>query len=91
MNDPIGSNAVNPPWQFPGSTNCQGNLEVGDPIEVLPDSLVAYPVTMNGFTYHPQNIALFQWFAQVSPSNAIDGAYSYPNESALTSPSTSCP
>jgi hypothetical protein len=91
MNDPLDSNLVNPSWQFPDSVNCQGNLEVGDPIETLPDGLATYPVTVNGFTYHPQNMALFQWFAQVTPSNAVDGAYSYPNESALTSPSVSCP
>ena len=34
--------------------------------------------------YHPQNEALLQWFEFESPSSAIDGAYSYPNESVLT-------
>jgi hypothetical protein len=92
MNDPFGTNAVTPSWQFPGEPgHCQGNLETGDPVEVLPSSLQTFPVTIGGFTYHPQNEALLQWFAQVSPSNALDGAYSYPNESSLTSPSTSCP
>jgi hypothetical protein len=91
MNDPFVNNLVNPPkgWQFPGSSSCQDNLETGDPVEVLP-SHVAFPVTLGGFTYHPQNEALFQWFAQ-GPSNAIDGAYSYPDEIALTTPSISCP
>jgi hypothetical protein len=90
MNDPFGDNLVNPAWEFPGSTNCQGNLEVGDPVEGLADSSVSTPIYMNGYTYHPQNMALFQWFAQVWPSNAIDGAYSYPDESALMLPSASC-
>ena len=92
MNDPFVNNAVIPSWQFPGEPGiCQGNLEVGDPVEVLAHNLVTFPVTIGGFTYHPQNEALLQWFAQVTPSNAIDGAYSYPNESSLTSASISCP
>ena len=95
MNDPfpgILTNAVTPPWQFPGHPGvCQGNLEVGDPVEVLAQNLITFPVTLGGFTYHPQNEALLQWFAQVTPSDAINGAYSYPNENSLTSASISCP
>jgi hypothetical protein len=89
MNDPFVNNAV-PVWQFPGIPGaCQGNLETGDPVEVLAHP--AFPVTINGFTYHPQTEALLQWFSREVPSSAIDGAYSYPNEAALTSPSTPCP
>lgn len=92
INDPFTTNAVIPSWQFPGEPGvCQGNLETGDPVEVLAPGLVTFPVTIGGVTYHPQNEALLQWFAQVSPSNALDGAYSYPNESSLTAPSLSCP
>jgi hypothetical protein len=88
MNDPFINNAV-PVWQFPGLPGvCQGNLETGDPVEVLPHP--AFPVTISGFTYHPQTEALLQWFSREVPSSAIDGAYSYPNESTLTSPSTPC-
>jgi hypothetical protein len=39
---------------------------------------------MNGRTYHPQNEALLQWFEFESPSSAIHGAYSYPDETTLT-------
>jgi hypothetical protein len=60
-------------------------MEVGDVIENLPDGV--YPVTLNGFTY-PQNEALMQWFDTGQPSDALDGAFSYPNESVLTSPAT---
>ena len=64
MNDPFGTNAVIPSWQFPGEPGvCQGNLETGDPVEVLSPNLVTFPVTIGGFTYHPQNEALLQWFA----------------------------
>ena len=86
MNDPFVNNIV-PPWEFPGNLGCQGNLETGDPVEVLPDS--EFPVTINGFTYHPQTEALLQWFTRESPSSAIDGMYSYPGP-VFTSPSQPC-
>jgi len=88
MNDPFGANLV-PVWQFPnGATGCQNNLQTGDPIEVFAHA--GFPVTIDGFTYHPQNQALLQWFTRETPSSAIDGAYSYPNEALLTGPSQSC-
>jgi len=44
----------------------------------------AFPSTMpNGFTYHPQNEALLQWFEFQSPSTALNGAYSYPDITTL--------
>jgi hypothetical protein len=94
--DPFVNTAV-PPWQFPGqpagSKVCQGNLETGDPVEVLPDATVAVPLKENGkiFTFHPQTEALLQWFTQGPASNAIDGAWSYPNENALTKSAVPCP
>ena len=51
-------------------------------IEGLPNA--QFPITVNGFTYHPQNEALLQWFAGVTPSSAIHHAYSYPDISVLT-------
>jgi hypothetical protein len=45
---------------------------------------VTFPIAMrNGFLYHPQNVALLQWFEFQSPSTALDGAYSYPDPGAL--------
>jgi hypothetical protein len=89
MNDPFANNAT-PVWQFPGIPGaCQGNLETGDPVEVLAHP--AFPVTINGFTYHPQTEALLQWFSREVPSSAIDGAYSYPDETALPTHSMPCP
>jgi hypothetical protein len=79
--DPFIGNQT-PIWLAPNG-NCQNNLEVGDVIENLPNGV--YPVTLHGFTYHPQNVALLQWFAEDIPSNAINGMYSYPNP-VLTSP-----
>jgi hypothetical protein len=92
FNDPFVNNAT-PVWQFPGEPGvCQGNLETGDPVEVLANA--AFPVTLKNkgvsFTYHPQTEALLQWFAETVPSDAIHGAYSYPDLTALTAPATLC-
>jgi hypothetical protein len=74
------------PWWASDNGNCQNDLEVGDVVEGLPDA--TYPMSMNvngqPFTFHPQNEALLQWFQEGS-SDAIDNAFSYPNENILTS------
>lgn len=70
------------PWWLSPNGNCQDNMEDGDVIEGL--SNATYPVTVNGYTYHPQNEALLQWFEFQSSSNALHGAYSYPDETVLT-------
>jgi hypothetical protein len=71
------------PWWLSPNGNCQDNLEVGDVVEGLPRQ--TFPIIMpNGFTYHPQNEALLQWFEFESPSSALNGAYSYPDITTLT-------
>jgi hypothetical protein len=74
------------PWWLSPNGGCDDISEVGDVVENLPDQ--TYTVTMDGFTYHPQNVALMQWFETGQPSDALDGAYSYPDTSVLTSPAT---
>jgi len=84
FNDPfvVSDNKHNlTPWWLAPNGNCQNNLEGGDVIEGLPRD--TYPIQMNGMTYHPQNIALLPWFEFQYPSTAIDGAYSYPDETTL--------
>jgi hypothetical protein len=85
FNDPFvasdGKHNITPWWLAPNG-NCQDDLEVGDVIEGLPHATNA--VKLNGRTYHPQNEALLQWFEFQSPSTALDQAYSYPNETTLT-------
>jgi len=97
FNDPFVDNPT-PRWQFPGvsapavskaSRVCQGNLETGDPVEVLANATV--PITLNSFTYHPQTEALLPWFEMGTISNAIDGAFSFPDETALTQSAVPCP
>lgn len=88
MNDPFGNNIV-PPWQFGnGAGGCQDNLETGDPLEIFANS--AFPVVIDGITYHPQTEALLQWFERSPSSTAIDGAFSFPDETLLAGPSRAC-
>ncbi len=88
MNDPFGNNSV-PPWQYPnGAGGCEDTLETGDPLEVFANSAV--PVVIDGVTYHPQTEALLQWFQRSATSNAIDGAFSFPDQGLLTGPSQGC-
>jgi hypothetical protein len=88
MNNPFGSNAV-PAWQVPNSSACQSNLETGDPLATMPNS--GYPVLIDGFTYHPQSQVLLQWFQRGSASDAIEGAFSFPDQTLMTGPSQACP
>lgn len=85
FNDPFvgfdGIHNITPFWLNPAG-QCQDIMEVGDVIEDLPDP--TFPVTINGFTYHPQTEALLPWFEFQKNSSALDGAYSYPNETVLT-------
>ena len=87
-NDPfvVSDNVHNltPFWLSPNG-NCQDDLETGDVIEGLKNA--TFPITLSGFTYHPQNEALLQWFQFESPSDALGGAYSYPDTTVLTAPS----
>jgi hypothetical protein len=85
FNDPFVNNAT--PWWLAPNGLCQNNLETGDVIEGL--SNAQFPIVLNGATWHPQNEALLQWFAGVTPSSAINGAYSYPDTNVLTSASVS--
>ncbi len=84
VNDPFvaadGVHGVTPWWSSPNG-NCQDLLETGDVVEDLPNA--TFPMRMNGTTYHPQNEALLPWFKRQKPSQAIGGAYSYPDEKLL--------
>jgi hypothetical protein len=85
FNDPFvgfdGIHNITPFW-LNAAGQCQDLMEVGDVIEDLPNPTV--PVTIGGFTYHPQTVAELPWFEFKSPSFAINNSYSYPNENVLT-------
>lgn len=86
VDDPFVNNFV-PAWQFPNEPGtCQDSLETGDPVEVLANAVS--PVKIGTTTFHPQTEALLQWFEQKTTSNAIGGAFSYPNTKALTHSAT---
>lgn len=88
MNNPFGINVV-PAWQSLGTQgSCQNNLETADPVAALPNA--AYPVAIDGVTYHPQTQVLLPWFTRQSPSDSLDGAFSFPDERLVTSASQSC-
>ena len=94
--NPFVSNPA-PNWQFPGvaptAKVCQANLEEGDPIEVLANATAAIEVKEKkfDFIYHPQNIPLLQWFEMGTTSSAIDGAFSFPDETVLPHSALPCP
>jgi len=72
MNDPFGDNPV-PAWGHSGQQpNCQGNLEVGDP---LTGTTVPTVTMSNGYKYHLQELVFFSWFFG-APSNAVNGWFS---------------
>lgn len=93
FDDPFVDNPT-PNWQFPGqpanSKVCQNNLETGDPIEVLPNATASIPIKEVNYTYHPQEIVLYQWFEMGATSNALGGAFSYPDP-VLTHSAIPCP
>ena len=76
MDDPLipAGNPV-PAWGHVGQVGgCQNNLEVGDPVTGN-----AFNVTLGGFTYHPEDLVFFPWFARVSPSTSVNGWYTFLN------------
>jgi hypothetical protein len=87
MNNPFGGNLV-PAWQVPNTSACQNNLETGDPLALMPNA--GYPVLIDGFTYHPQNQVMMQWFQRGAASDAYEGAFSFPDQSLMTAPSQAC-
>ena len=81
MDDPAGGNPV-PSWGGEGQVpnpNCQGNLEVGDPLSPgfgTPSS--PFTVTMpNGTAYTLQELAFYSWFLGDAPqSRGAGGKFS---------------
>ena len=88
MNNPLATTLF-PSWQVPNDGGCQNNLETGDPLALMPNA--GYPVSIDGFTYHPQNQVLMQWFQRGSASDAFEGAFSFPDQSLMTGPFTGLP
>jgi hypothetical protein len=75
ISHPIGSTTVNltPPWGHIGvyRYGCSSYFEVGDPLVG-----VTFDVNLNGFTYHPQDLAFYSWFFRTK-SIGTGGLYSF--------------
>ncbi len=89
QNDPNTSGPNNgnptPAWGNIGQvTGCQADLEVGDPL-----SGTTFGDTLNGFTYHPQELAFFSWFYHQSPSLGVHGWFS--NQGTFRTFAAPCP
>jgi hypothetical protein len=83
QDDPLGTNPT-PPWGNVGQVSgCQNNLEVGDPLT----GKNVHSVTMNGFTYHLQELAFFSWFFG-PPSIGSGGKFS--DNGSFTSAQGAC-
>ena len=71
VNDPSGMNYT-PAWGRIGQVKgCQRNFEVGDPVTGKQNPVI----TLNGFDYHPQELAFFSWFFR-SRNDGVNGWYS---------------
>ena len=81
-NDPFVNNGT-PAWGHIGQQpGCQNNLEVGDPLTGTP-----FLVHKNGFLYHPQELAFFDWFFR-TPPKGTGGKFSF--EGTFTSAQGKC-
>jgi len=86
MDDPTGLNPV-PLWGHIGQQpNCQGNLEVGDPLSQGPSN--PFSVTQNGFTYAMQELAFFSWFYG---GTSLGSGGGYSNNGTLSGFANVCP
>jgi hypothetical protein len=49
------------------------------------------PVTINGFTYHPQTQDILQWFTRETPSSVLGGVYRFPDDPGVANtPAPAC-
>jgi hypothetical protein len=74
MDDPFVRSFV-PLWGNVGQVSgCVVDLETGDAV-----TGIATALTMNGFTYHPEDLVFLSWFARQTPSTAVNGQYTLLN------------
>lgn len=93
LNDPYVNNIV-PLWNYPNITVCGDNpfLEVGDPQGNGPNfaDFPTIPISLNGFTYHLQDLVMLPWFTGESPSSAQNGWYDFPGTNEIHAPFQPC-
>ena len=67
-------------------------LEVGDP-QHNNQTLRDFPVvaiSVDGVTYHLQDLVMLPWFADEIPSSAENGWYDFPATTEITAPAVYC-
>ena len=83
LDDPFIRNFI-PAWGNIGQEgSCSFSLETGDPV-----TGTTFEVTMNGFTYHPEDLVFLPWFAREVPSTSVNGWYTFLN--SFSSPQFIC-
>jgi len=82
MNDPFASNPA-PGWQAGQATQCQFNVEAGDPVDGI-----TFTAPLNGITYHLEDLTFLSWFAREGPATSVNGWYSFLN--SFSSPPSVC-
>jgi hypothetical protein len=89
MNDPLVNNPT-PPWGYYGSfpKGCSSILEVGDPLNA---KSVKPAITLNGYPYHPQELAFFSWFFDAKSAVSFGAGGKFSSNGSLTGPSQICP
>lgn len=88
MNDPLGNNQT-PAWGGIGQVaagSCQGNLEVGDPL-----TRTNFPLSLNGYSYHPQELAFFSWFFNAPGTASLGAGGKFSSGGTFGGPSQACP
>jgi hypothetical protein len=61
---------------------CGGILENGDPLEGLAN-FGTFPVTLNGVTWHPQDLVFLKYFGQ-TPSTSVNNWWTFNNSPSVT-------
>ncbi len=79
VNDPTGFNFT-PAWGHIGQVQngCQNNFEVGDPLSD-PNNVRVINIPLNGYNYHPQELAFWSWFFRPWFNLGVNGWYSSNN------------
>jgi hypothetical protein len=86
LNDPFINNVV-PPYANGEGTGCDVIMETGD--QLVGNSV---PVTLHGYTYHPQTQDILQYFTRETPSSALGGLYRFPDDPNVpNTPAPICP
>ena len=80
----VGEWIMDPFTTNPSPCPSNGILEIGDPLETEthPEEFGAWPYTVNGTTYHPQDLVFVSWFGQ-TPSTSVNSWHTFQGQPTL--------